>query len=65
MWCINFKARNEAMIARYKKWLTDHPNASPSEAKAAFVATLTEDDRDFLLEHFLTTDADATKILKN
>ena len=61
----NLKARNEAMIARFKKWLTDHPNSNPSEAKAAFLATLTEDDRDFLLEHFLTTDAEATNILKS
>ncbi|MCA1401335.1 hypothetical protein [Bradyrhizobium sp. BRP56] len=60
----DLKARNEAMIARFNKWLAEHPGISFSKAKVAFLATLTDDDRDFLLEHFLATDPVANKIMK-
>lgn len=61
----DLSARNEAMLARFNKWLAEHPGTTkPSEAKKAFLATLTDEDRDFLLEHFLTTDPEARKIMR-
>lgn len=59
------KVRNEQMIARFNKWLADHPNMSPAEAKSAFQATLSDEDKDFLLEVFLMTHPEASKIMKS
>jgi hypothetical protein len=61
----DLKAKEEAMIKRFNKWLADHPHLGFSEAKATFRAALTEDDRDFLIGHFLVTDPDAIKIMNS